>query len=104
MAWWQLWRRAAGGEENERAADATHSTTMGRRFLRGVPYVLPTDMDEVNRLDFQHYMMRYGLRGNFAAPIGAPASILDVGSGTVRWAIEMAELFPQAQVVGVDVV
>lgn len=103
MAWWQFWRRGAGHEEKVRADDTMHRTTMGRRFLRGVPYVLPNDMDEVNRLDFQHYMMRYGLRGNFAAPIGVPQNILDVGSGTGRWAIEMAELFPQAQVVGVDV-
>ena len=107
MAWWQFWRRGsrtgaaqAGGAD---AASVTHRTTMGRRFLRGVPYVLPKDMDEVNRLDFQHYMMRYGLRGNYAAPIGSPDSILDVGSGTGRWAIEMAELFPRARVVGVDV-
>lgn len=103
MAWWQFWRRSGSSEGSARAADTMHRTTMGRRFLRGVPYVLPNDMDEVNRLDFQHYMMRYGLRGNFAAPIGSPESILDVGSGTGRWAIEMAELFPQAQVVGVDV-
>jgi ubiquinone/menaquinone biosynthesis C-methylase UbiE len=60
-------------------------------------------MDEVNRLDFQHYMMRYGLQGNYAAPVGTPDSILDIGSGTGRWAIEMAELFPPARVVGVDV-
>lgn len=103
MAWWKFWRRSAGRAGSVGAAEVTHRTTMGRRFLRGVPYVLPNDMDEVNRLDFQHYMMRYGLRGNFAAPIGAPNSILDVGSGTGRWATEMAELFPQAQVVGVDV-
>ncbi|MDE3230229.1 MAG: methyltransferase domain-containing protein, partial [Chloroflexota bacterium] len=84
-------------------AQTAHRTVMGRRFLRGVPYVLPKDMDEVNRLDFQHYMMRYGLRGNYAAPVGAPDSILDVGSGTGRWAMEMADLFPHARVAGVDV-
>ena len=49
MAWWQFWRRGsrtgaaqAGGAD---AASVTHRTTMGRRFLRGVPYVLPKDMD-----------------------------------------------------------
>lgn len=107
MAWWQFLRRTskddAAGATTANGAQTTHRTVMGRRFLRGVPYVLPKDMDEVNRLDFQHYMMRYGLRGNYAAPIGAPDSILDVGSGTGRWAIEMAERFPHARVVGVDV-
>jgi len=77
---------------------------MGRRFLRDVPYILPKDLGEVNRHDFQHYMMRSALRGNYAAPIGTSDSILVVGSGTGRWAIEMATLCPRARVVGVDVV
>lgn len=80
------------------------TTMLGRYFARGVPYVLPKDAAEVNRLDFQHYMLRQYLRGNYAAPIRQPKTILDVGTGTGRWAIEMAELFPHAQVVGVDVI
>src|SRR5207244_184649 len=56
-----------------------------------------------NRLDFQHYMLRYVLHGNYAATIGDVRDILDVGSGTGRWAAEMADLFPQARVVGVDI-
>lgn len=106
MSW--FWRRRAA-ERSQRdgvaeATSATRHTVGGRQFLRDVPYVLPTDMGEVNRLDFQHYMMRYALRGNFAAPLGShPQSILDVGCGTGRWAIEMAQLFPEASVIGVDV-
>jgi ubiquinone/menaquinone biosynthesis C-methylase UbiE len=34
----------------------------------------------------------------------APQHILDVGSGTGRWAVEMARQFPGATVVGVDIV
>ena len=64
---------------------------------------MPSDDKEINRLDFQHYMLRYTLRGNFAAPIQNPKSILDVGSGTGRWAYEMATLFPDANVVGTDI-
>jgi ubiquinone/menaquinone biosynthesis C-methylase UbiE len=75
----------------------------GRMRTVGLPYVLPRDMEEINRLDFQHYMLRYALRGLYAAPIGHPASILDVGTGTGRWAMDMAQVFPRAQVVGVDV-
>jgi len=75
----------------------------GRTRTAGVPYALPRDMEEINRLDFQHYMLRFAFQGLYAAPIGAPASILDVGTGTGRWAIEMAELFPAARVVGLDV-
>jgi ubiquinone/menaquinone biosynthesis C-methylase UbiE len=66
------------------------------------PYVLPLDEQEINRLDFQHYMLRHTLRGNYAAPITNPHEILDVGSGTGRWALEMATHFPQSNVLGVD--
>lgn len=76
----------------------------GRRHLADAPYVLPRDDQEINRLDFQHYMLRYALRGNFAAPTGSPASILDVGSGTGRWAMEMAAYFPDTNVVATDIV
>src|SRR6476660_204948 len=72
----------------------------GRRHVVGVPYTLPKDDQEINRLDFQHYMLRYALRGNYAAPIGQTLSILDVGTGSGRWAVEMAQLFPNANVVG----
>lgn len=109
MSWWPFRRRSnttpdpvQGTYADE--ADPTRRSLMGRHFLRGVPYVLPKDMGEVNRLDFQHYMMRSALRGNYAAPISTPDTILDVGCGTGRWAIEMAQLFPAARVVGVDVV
>ena len=108
MSWWPFRRRshdtldAAQGSDGD-GGDPTRRSLMGRLFLRGVPYVLPKDMGEVNRLDFQHYMMRAALHGNYAAPISAPESILDVGCGTGRGAIEMAQLFPAARVVGVDV-
>lgn len=103
MAGWQFWRRTRKERQAGYAGLAGQRSLMGRLFLRDMPYVLPKDMGEVNRLDFQHYMMRSALRGNFAAPIGTPESILDVGSGTGRWATEMATLFPTANVIGVDV-
>jgi ubiquinone/menaquinone biosynthesis C-methylase UbiE len=76
----------------------------GRRLYNRVPYVLPKDMSEVNRLDFQHYLLRQALRGNYSAPIQAPQTILDVATGTGRWTIEMAQVFPDARVYGVDLV
>ena len=109
MPWWPLRSRTDDTRSttqgpNQTGDDLARRSLMGRLFLRGVPYVLPKDMGEVNRLDFQHYMMRSALRGNYAAPISTPESILDVGAGTGRWAIEMAQLFPTARVVGTDIV
>jgi SAM-dependent methyltransferase len=74
-----------------------------RRYIADVPYLLPKDLGETNRLDFQHYMLRYALKGNYAAPLDDPRDILDVGSGTGRWAVEMAQQFRAARVVGMDV-
>lgn len=76
----------------------------GRRFVSHVPYALPKDSGEVQRLDFQHFLLKYGLQGNFLAPLEQPSSILDVGCGTGRWAMELAQQFPNAQVIGVDLV
>jgi len=76
----------------------------GRRFVSSVPYALPKDSGEMQRLDFQHFLLKYGLQGNFLAPIEQPAHILDVGCGTGRWAMELAQQFPKATVTGVDLV
>jgi len=38
------------------------------------------------------------------APIGtAPGRILDVGAGTGLWCISMGDLYPMAEVIGVDI-
>lgn len=110
MAWLRWFRR----KDSNNRSGVTSAVATGpigeryemygdRRHLADAPYVLPSDDQEINRLDFQHYMLRYTLRGNYAAPIQNPHSILDVGAGTGRWAMEMAALFPDANVVGVDV-
>ncbi|HET9112095.1 MAG TPA: methyltransferase domain-containing protein [Ktedonobacterales bacterium] len=106
MSWLRFWRRRSGDAAGATTATATRdagSTLDDRRRLVDAPYVLPSDDKEINRLDFQHYMLRYTLRGNYAAPIQHPMSILDVGSGTARWAHEMARLFPDTNVIGTDI-
>lgn len=75
-----------------------------RRHALGIPYLLAKDESEQNRLDFQHFLLRYALHGLWAAPIDQPGSVLDVGTGTGRWALEMAQIFPRTNVVGVDIV
>ena len=101
MTWW--FRRSTVATRGE-AVGRRFLVLGGRRHMADAPYVLPSDEQEINRLDFQHYMLRLALKGNYAAPLDRPASILDVGSGTGRWALEMAAVFPQANIVGTDLV
>lgn len=99
MPWFNIFRRKP-------AVTAPHDNVArgsnDRIYVAESPYLLPKDLGETNRLDFQHYMLRYALRGNYAAPLQVPHDILDVGSGTGRWAIEMAQQFPAARVIGMD--
>lgn len=107
MAWFSRWRRGAKtatkNKSTPRESDR-FQVMSGRRHVADAPYVLPKDDREVQRLDFQHYMLRYLMRGNYAAPVTTPTSILDVGCGTARWATEMANVFPDTSVIGVDLV
>ena len=83
------------------AASRDNQWSENRSHVSYVPYMLP-NFNEIDRPDLQHYMLRYLLKGNYLAPIAKPAHILDVGSGTGRWVIEMAEEFPQAESNGID--
>jgi ubiquinone/menaquinone biosynthesis C-methylase UbiE len=74
----------------------------GRKMAIDAPYMLPKDLEESGRLDFQHVLLRNILKANYLAPIRNPLGILDVGCGTGRWGAEMARQFPQANVVGLD--
>lgn len=78
---------------------------MGRRYFSDAKasYLLPKDMADVPRLDFQHFLLRQEMRGIYIAPISSNiTNVLDVGCGTGRWGREMARAFPNAQIVGMD--
>src|SRR5215472_411701 len=62
-------------------------------------YLLPNDLGESHRLDFQHYALHAYFDTNHFAPLDQPASILDAACGTGRWPVEMAREFPQARVI-----
>ncbi|HZV50718.1 MAG TPA: class I SAM-dependent methyltransferase [Candidatus Dormibacteraeota bacterium] len=76
----------------------------GRPAPEGDRYLFPREPRELDRLDVQHYALREALGANYLAPLRHPASILDVGSGTGRWACDLCGEFPGALVVGFDLV
>lgn len=67
-------------------------------------YLLPNDDVEQDRLDLQHHLCKLTLHGrSHLAPIKKdPQNVLDFGTGTGIWAIEFAQEYPSANVLGTD--
>ncbi|KAI5797327.1 TAM domain methyltransferase [Peziza echinospora] len=110
---------ADSGDNKSYATSITPSVTdyqyeNGRRYhsYREGEYVLPNDEKEQNRLDLFHHIFRMLLNGNlFAAPVQGllraegctrRPRVLDLGTGTGIWAIDVADEYPNADVVAND--
>ena len=67
--------------------------------------LMPIDDTEQDRLDLHHEIFLKILDGKLhLAPIGNnPQKILDIGTGTGIWAIDIAEMYPSAHVIGTDI-
>lgn len=64
---------------------------------------MPNDESEQDRLDLSHGMFKLIMRDKlYLAPISKPSRILDIGTGTGIWAIEMGDEFPDADIIGTD--
>lgn len=62
----------------------------------------PNDEPAMEGQDLAHAMYNLTIGGLHLAPIVNPSEILDVGTGTGIWAIDMADKYPDAQVTGTD--
>ncbi|KAL1961876.1 hypothetical protein VTN77DRAFT_956 [Rasamsonia byssochlamydoides] len=66
-------------------------------------YMMPNDEWEQDRLDLVHHIFLLLFKGElFIAPIESPQAILDLGTGTGIWAMDVADNFPSARVIGND--
>ncbi|KAL1991401.1 hypothetical protein VTN49DRAFT_5393 [Thermomyces lanuginosus] len=77
----------------------------GRRYhkFRDGSYLLPNDETESDRLDMLHELFLQTLhRKLYLAPIKNPQRVIDLATGTGLWAIDFADLHPQAEVIGCD--
>ncbi|KFY58121.1 hypothetical protein V497_05053 [Pseudogymnoascus sp. VKM F-4516 (FW-969)] len=78
----------------------------GRRYHGYKPgrYMLPNDENEMDREDMKHHISMLITKGRLhLAPITPdPEVILDIGTGTGIWAIDAADLYPNAKVIATD--
>jgi SAM-dependent methyltransferase len=80
----------------------------GRRYPAtrdGNEYDLPNDDIEADRLDLQHHLFLLTLRGALhLSPLRKDVQrALDIGTGTGIWAVDFADQYPSAEVVGIDI-
>jgi len=62
--------------------------------INHIAYLYPNDEQELDRLDMQHHMFKLINEGRlFFAPVENPQRILDIGTGSGIWAMEMG-MFP----------
>ncbi|KAF8542380.1 S-adenosyl-L-methionine-dependent methyltransferase [Trichophaea hybrida] len=65
--------------------------------------LMPTDEKEQDRLDLNHEILLQLMKGEIIlAPLKDPQRILDCGTGTGIWAIDAADKYPSAEVIGTD--
>ncbi|KAH8147305.1 uncharacterized protein LAJ45_08783 [Morchella importuna] len=104
------------GASSKRSKYSTQSLTSsiyeyryenGRRYaaMKQGEYTLPNDEAEQERLDIIHHIYLLLLDDKLhLAPIDLnPQKILDIGTGTGIWAIDIGERYPSAQVIGTDI-
>nr|A0A384XC21.1 RecName: Full=Methyltransferase str2; AltName: Full=Strobilurin A biosynthesis cluster protein r2 [Strobilurus tenacellus]ATV82112.1 S-adomet dependent methyltransferase 1 [Strobilurus tenacellus] len=76
---------------------------MAAESAKQTPYVLVADEVEWARLDAMHNGIAKFL-GNELTPVdlGQPKKILEIGAGSGAWAIQAAKLYPDADVLAID--
>ena len=97
----------ASSTQSIRSSVLSYPIEYGRQYhaYKAGTYHRPNDEAELDRLDLFHAMLltAHDDRLHLASLVPPPQRILDCGSGTGIWAIEIGEKFPNAEVIGVDI-
>ena len=82
-----------------------HGRTYHAEHAIDYQYAFPNDEGEQERLDIQYHGMRLSINNKmYHAPLARdPEAILDIGTGTGIWCMDVADAFPAAGVIGVDI-
>ncbi|KAI8257147.1 Secondary metabolism regulator LAE1 [Colletotrichum sp. SAR11_239] len=78
------------------------NTRRYHKYMEG-RYLLPNDEPEQDREDMKHAMCVNVMDGKLhSAPLENPQKIVDIGTGTGIWAIDIGDEYPEADVLGID--
>ncbi|KAM3510040.1 hypothetical protein MY11210_006046 [Beauveria gryllotalpidicola] len=80
----------------------------GRTFhkysLETGTYFAPVDEEEIERLELMHNVLAKVFDNRLIfPPMATPMKILDCGCGAANWAVDVAEQYPDCEVLGIDV-
>lgn len=77
----------------------------GRKFHASGNIFVPFDEEEQMHMHARHKMLRICLSGALTSTRLSPETktILDIGTGTGVWAVEMAARYPGSQIIGIDI-
>lgn len=95
------------GSNGAKSGPQNHCWIDGRRHhnMEEAPYVLPNDIDEMDRLHLQHYVIRHAFGGNTRAKFDGKIhkDVLDVGCGPGTWILEMSTEHTETNFTGIDI-
>ena len=76
----------------------------GRRYhsYKAGSYLWPNDDQALDQMDIEHHLQGLMLEKLHLSPLNDPIEVLDLGTGTGIWAIDMADSYPAATVTGID--
>ena len=79
-----------------------HENNRRYHAYRAGHYLFPNDEGELDRMDLEHHNQGLMLGALHLAPLNTPNEILELGTGSGIWAIDMADQYPSASVLGID--